>query len=116
MCEAKLYYLLPDNMDSEQHKKFNEIIDKDFEEGGAIDLIDDGQEQIDAVLEWVHRMKKNNSWLIVQSDSLQEEQTLQMQVDELEANKQELIKSADTQRKEFWKMHQRELEEIKHQS
>ena len=98
MCEAKLYYLLPDNMDSEQHKKFNEIIDKDFEEGGAIDLIDDGQEQIDAVLEWVHRMKKNNSWLVVQSDSLQEEQTLQMQVEEL------------------LERHQRELEEIKQQN
>lgn len=38
--EAKCYYLLKDNMGSKQHKKFNEIIGKDFEDGRAMEVID----------------------------------------------------------------------------
>ena len=38
--EAKCYYQLKDNMGSKQHKKFNEIISKDFEDGRAMEVID----------------------------------------------------------------------------
>ena len=68
--EAKCYYLLKDNMGSKQHKKFNEIISKDFEYGRAMEVIDGDIDQIEvtsfeAVLNWVHEKKNNNQSLLV---------------------------------------------------